>query len=105
VVGIAKLLLRHWVLLLGLALFAANVVFYAFALQKLPISVAYPIMVASGFAIIVMVAGAKLGEKLTLGQWIGVGAILAGVWIVARDAGRQMGAGQRPSAEKSADSP
>lgn len=97
--GALKILLRHWTVLLGLACFAANVVFYAFALQKMPISVAYPIMVTSGFAIIVIVAGSMLHERLTLTQWAGVAAILLGVVLVARDAGRQMGGGStNPSA-------
>lgn len=95
VVGLVRLLLRHWVLLLGLACFALNVVFYAFSLQKLAISVAYPIMVASGFGIIVTVAGMMLGERLTTVQWVGVVAILLGVALVAKDAGRQMG-GPKP---------
>jgi len=89
--GLVRLLFRHWVLLAGLACFALNVVFYAFALQKLAISVAYPIMVASGFGIIVTVAGFMLGERLTAPQWAGVVAILLGVVLVAKDAGRQMG--------------
>jgi multidrug transporter EmrE-like cation transporter len=67
------------------------VVFYAYALQKLPISVAYPIMVACGFAIIVTVAGWVLHERLSPWQWVGVLAILVGVFLVARDAGRQIG--------------
>lgn len=91
--GAIKLVLRHWILLLGLGCFAANVVFYAFALQKLQISVAYPIMVTVGFAIIAVVAGWKLGESLSTVQWVGVGAILVGVTLVASDAGRQMGGG------------
>ncbi len=90
-VGLVKLLLRHWIVLLGVGCFAANVVFYAFALQKLPISTAYPIMVTGGFAIIVAVAGLILGERLSTPQWAGVAAILFGVYLVARDAGRQMG--------------
>jgi drug/metabolite transporter (DMT)-like permease len=48
-------------------------------------------MVASGFGIIVTVAGFMLGERLTLVQWAGVVAILLGVTLVAKDAGRQMG--------------
>jgi multidrug transporter EmrE-like cation transporter len=95
VLGVVKLMLRHWILLLGLGCFAANVVFYAFALQKLPISVAYPVMVATGFAIIVVVAGAMLRERLSATQWVGVAAILLGVTLVARDAGRQMGGGEQ----------
>jgi multidrug transporter EmrE-like cation transporter len=90
--GAIKLLLRNWVLLTGLGCFAANVVFYAYALQKMPISVAYPIMVACGFGLIVAVAGALLGERLTVTQWIGVAGILIGVALVARDAAQQMGA-------------
>ena len=100
--GLIKLLLRHWVLLLGLGCFAANVVFYAFALQKLPISVAYPIMVTTGFAIIVIVAGSMLKERLSAVQWVGVAAILIGVTLVAKDAGRQMGSakdGGEPQAD------
>jgi multidrug transporter EmrE-like cation transporter len=89
--GLVRLLLRHWVLLAGLGCFALNVVFYAFSLQKLPISIAYPIMVASGFGIIVTVAGMMLGERLSGVQWVGVAAILLGVTLVAKDAGRQMG--------------
>lgn len=91
VMGVIRLLLRHWILLVGLGCFAANVVFYSFALQKMPISVAYPIMVASGFGIIVVVAGAMMHERLSVVQWIGVAAILTGVTLVAKDAGNQMG--------------
>lgn len=99
--GLVRLLLRHWVLLLGLGCFALNVVFYAFSLQKLPISIAYPIMVASGFGIIVTVAGMMLGERLSGMQWVGVVAILVGVALVAKDAGRQMG-GPTPAADVAA---
>ena len=94
----ARILLRHWVVLAGIACFALNVVFYAYALQKLPISMAYPIMVTCGFAIIVVVAGLTLDERLSVVQWLGVAAILVGVLLVAKDAGRQMGsAGARDS--------
>lgn len=96
--GLVRLLFRHWVLLAGLCCFALNVVFYAFALQKLPISIAYPIMVASGFGIIVTVAGFMLGERLSLAQWGGVVAILLGVTLVAKDAGKQMGTPSSASA-------
>ena len=90
VMGVIQLVLRNWILLVGLGCFAANVVFYAYALQKMPISVAYPVMVTCGFAIIVIVAGVILHERLSVMQWIGVAAILIGVTLVAKDAGRQM---------------
>ena len=88
--GLIRLLLQNWILLVGLTCFALNVVFYAYALQKLPISMAYPIMVTGGFVIIVTVAGLILKERLTMVQWVGVAAIMIGVTLVAKDAGRQM---------------
>ncbi len=88
--GLIRLLLQNWILLVGLTCFALNVVFYAYALQKLPISMAYPIMVTGGFVIIVTVAGLILKERLSMIQWVGVAAIFIGVTLVAKDAGRQM---------------
>ncbi len=103
--GLVRLLVRHWTVLLGLVCFAANVVFYAYALQKLPISMAYPVMVTTGFAIIVVVAGVVLRERLTAAQWVGVGAILVGVTLVAKDAGRQMGTSEPVATMRSAGGP
>lgn len=70
-------------LIIGMACFALNLGAYMFALQKLPISVAYPIMVTVGFAIIVVAAWWLFHERLNTVQWFGVAAILAGVWLVA----------------------
>lgn len=78
-------------LVIGLVLFSANVGLYTFALKELAISVAYPIMATLGFAIIVAVAGFRLGERLSTGQWAGVMLILVGVWLVASRADRQLG--------------
>ncbi len=100
VLGLIRLLLNHWILLVGLCCFAMNVVFYAYALQKLPISMAYPIMVTGGFVIIVTVAGLILKERLTMVQWVGVAAIMLGVTLVAKDAGRQMEDGGGGGKEK-----
>jgi multidrug transporter EmrE-like cation transporter len=82
--GLANLL-TNWVLLGGLALFALNVAFYTYALSRIPISVAYPIMVSAGFAVIAVVAGIWLGERLSSLQWVGVATILVGVWLVASE--------------------
>jgi small multidrug resistance pump len=76
-------LISNWVLILGLFCFATNVILYTYALKGLPISVAYPIMVSAGFAIIVIVAGLYLDEHPTRSQWLGVTLILIGVWLVA----------------------
>jgi multidrug transporter EmrE-like cation transporter len=91
--AVATALLTNWVLVLGLCCFALNVGFYAYALKGLPISLAYPIMVTVGFAIIVTVAGIYLHERLTTMQWFGVCLILIGVWLVAWHSKSQLGSG------------
>ncbi len=82
--GLVRMLLSNWILLAGLACFALNVFFYTYALSGIKISVAYPIMVSGGFAIIAVVAWFALDEALTWGQWVGIAMILAGVVLVAQ---------------------
>ncbi len=73
------------VLVIGLVCFGLNAACYMFALQSpaLKISLAYPVMVGGGYAIIAAVAYVWLGERLTAGQWIGVALVLAGVLTIA----------------------
>ena len=73
------------ILMVGLVCFALNACFYMFALQSpaLKISLAYPVMVGGGYAVIAVVAYLVLGERMTAGQWIGVALVLAGVLIIA----------------------
>ena len=73
------------ILMVGLICFAMNAAFYMFALQSptLKISLAYPVMVGGGYAIIATVAYLVLGERMTPGQWVGVALVLAGVLIIA----------------------
>jgi small multidrug resistance pump len=83
--GLWNTLTSNWVLAAGVFCFAINVVFYTYALKRIPISLAYPIMVGAGFAIIAVVAWRYLGESLSTGQWLGVGLILTGIVLVARE--------------------
>jgi small multidrug resistance pump len=73
------------ILVIGLVCFALNAACYMFALQSptLKISLAYPVMVGGGYAIIALVAYLLLGERMTPGQWLGVALILAGVIAIA----------------------
>jgi len=74
-------------LLVGLTCFALNAGFYMYALQSrsLKISLAYPIMVGGGFALIAVIARLHpaLAERLTLGQMVGVGLVLVGIVLIA----------------------
>ena len=89
---LAGMLAHNWILVLGLFCFATNVLLYTYALQVIKISIAYPIMVAGGFAIIAVVAWLALKETLTPMQWGGIALILIGVFLVAREARTAAGA-------------
>ncbi len=74
-------------LMIGLICFAMNALFYMYALQSkaLKISIAYPIMVGGGFALIAVVARVHpaLSERLTWGQMAGVLMVLVGIVVIA----------------------
>jgi len=82
-------------LVLGLVFFGVNAFFYMYALQSkaLKISIAYPVMVGGGYALIAVVARfhPALLERLTLGQMAGVLLVFAGVVIIAASSGPTAG--------------
>ena len=86
-VGATKTVLSSSALVLGLICFGVNAMFYMYALQSpaLKISIAYPIMVGGGFALIAVIARyhPALSEHLASGQMVGVGLILIGIVLVA----------------------
>jgi small multidrug resistance pump len=69
----------NWQLILGLILFAANAGFYVLAIKTLPLSVAYPTMVAMSFLIVLTYAYFKLGESLGWLNLFGFLLIIVGV--------------------------
>jgi len=83
----SKTILTSIPLVVGLTCFALNAGLYMYALQSksLKISIAYPIMVGGGYAIIAIVARLHpaLAERLTGAQWAGVGLVLAGIVLIA----------------------
>jgi multidrug transporter EmrE-like cation transporter len=84
--GVA-VILSSGTLLTGLCCFAMNAAFYMYALQSpaLKISVAYPVMVGGGYALIAAIAHwhPALRESLTAVQKLGVGLVLMGILFVA----------------------
>jgi small multidrug resistance pump len=87
IAGAARMVGTSWPLLIGLLCFALNAAFYIYALQSkaLKISVAYPVMVGGGYALIALIARFHpvLNERLTLGQTIGVGLVFLGIILIA----------------------
>ncbi len=86
-VGAVKTVASTGTLVIGLICFMLNAAFYVYALQSkaLKISIAYPVMVGGGYALIAVIARLHpaLAERLTLGQIAGVGLVLAGIVLIA----------------------
>jgi small multidrug resistance pump len=82
-----KTVLSSVPLVIGLTCFGLNAALYMYALQSrsLKISVAYPIMVGGGYALIALVARfhPALAERMTWGQAAGVGLVLVGIILIA----------------------
>lgn len=73
---------HHALLSLGLFLFAVNVIFYILALRTMPISTAYPIMIAMSFLIIHGYAYFLLRESIQGWQILGYFLIVLGLLLV-----------------------
>lgn len=73
--------------LTGIALFALSVLAYAFALSRIRLTVAYPVMTSLGLVIVMLLSYLLLGERITPPQLVGTGLILAGVLLVASQMG------------------
>ena len=87
VAAAVKTVITDATLMAGLICFAVNALFYMYALQSkaLKISIAYPIMVGGGFALIAVIARLHplLSERLTWGQMAGVLLVLVGIVVIA----------------------
>lgn len=68
---------------LGIAMFAANVVLYTVALQKVSLSVAYPTMVVGSLLVITAASAWFLHEQVTALQLVGAALALAGVVLIS----------------------
>ena len=67
----------------GFACYTVSVVVWIIGLSRVPVSIAYP-MLSLGYIVNAVAAQYLLGEAVTLSRWLGIGLIVAGVWLVAR---------------------
>lgn len=81
--SLLSLLLSPW-MISALIFFGINVVLFTKALDKLPVSAAYPVLAGLGFSLLAITSNWFFGERLGLNQWIGIGLILAGLIIMSR---------------------
>ena len=83
VVPIGVRILTSPYILLGLGCYVVSVVVWILGLSRVPVSVAYP-MLSVGYIVNAVAAWMLFGESLTAQKIVGIGFIVAGVYLVAR---------------------
>ncbi len=72
--------LNPFIFIALIMLFFATI-FYLFALSKLPLSIAYP-MLSSGYVLVLLLSKIFLKEEVSFKRWIGVFVIIIGIFII-----------------------
>ena len=67
----------------GLLFYIVNVVLFAKALDRLPVSIAYPVLAGVGFALLTAASAFFFGERMSVLQYFGLAFILGGVALMA----------------------
>ncbi len=75
---------NHWLLFIAIALFAGNVFAYNNALSRLPLSLAYPIMVGGGLLVITLISLMYFKEPIQLKEYAGMVLILIGIVLISQ---------------------
>ncbi len=69
--------------ILGAGCYVFSLFVWILGLSRVPVSVAYPLL-SLGYVVNAIAAHYLLGETVNLQRWLGIGFIIAGVWLVAR---------------------
>ncbi len=67
----------------GLISFGLALVFYTYVLTKMNLSIAYPLMTALGFLIVVTFSAVYLQENIQIPQIIGLVLVVSGLYLIA----------------------
>jgi multidrug transporter EmrE-like cation transporter len=67
----------------GAACYVLSLFVWVIGLSRVPVSIAYPLL-SVGYIVNAVAAHYLLGETVTFSRWLGIGFIVAGVWLVAR---------------------
>jgi multidrug transporter EmrE-like cation transporter len=82
-VEIALAVLGQWPYLAGFACYGVSLVVWIFALTRVPVTIAYP-MLSVGYILNALIARIWLGESLSAGGWGAMALICLGVALLAR---------------------
>jgi multidrug transporter EmrE-like cation transporter len=75
--------LMDWHTLVGLGLYGAASVGYLIAIQRIPLSVAFP-SISLSYVVVMIIGGIVFGEAVTVAKIAGVVLIGVGVWVLNR---------------------
>jgi len=70
-------------LLGGILTYGISTVFYILVLGKFNLSVAYPVVIGLTVAATSLAGAIILKEKVQIGQWLGIGLMLSGIYAIA----------------------
>ncbi|MDR1871934.1 MAG: EamA family transporter [Deltaproteobacteria bacterium] len=76
--GFWPMITSYW-FILGLFFYGINVILFAKALDKIPVSVAYPVFAALGFLFITFISNIIFKESITIYKTIGIILIIGGI--------------------------
>ncbi len=83
ILNFKKVFLTPFVLL-GISSYVASVALYMVVLSRTYLSFAYPLMMSTGYVLIVFFSWQVFKEPFTLYKWIGMGLILVGVLLIGK---------------------
>lgn len=69
----------------GMFFYGVNVILFAKSLEVLKVSIAYPVLAAGGFTLLILSSNLFIGEQLNGRQYAGVVVVLIGVFLLASD--------------------
>ncbi len=81
--GLVNMVFNPW-FIGGLCFYGINVILFAKALDRLPVSSAYPALAGSGFALLSIFAAVFFQERFTALHVLGLAAIFFGIIVLAR---------------------
>ena len=79
-----KVFLSTPFVLLGISSYVASVALYMVVLSRTYLSFAYPLMMSTGYVLIVFFSWQVFKEPFTLYKWVGMGLILIGVLLIGK---------------------
>jgi multidrug transporter EmrE-like cation transporter len=69
----------------GMMFYGVNVILFAKSLEVLKVSIAYPVLAAGGFTLLILASNLFMGEQLNSRQYAGVVVVLVGVFLLASE--------------------